>query len=56
MVGAISQNPVGIGNETVKAAVAAAKGETIKPDIDSGFVWYDKSNIDNELVKAVLYE
>ena len=27
MAGAISQNPVGIGYETVKAAVAAAKGE-----------------------------
>nr|WP_036710477.1 ABC transporter substrate-binding protein [Paenibacillus pinihumi] len=56
MAGAISQNPVGIGYETVKAAVAAAKGETIKPAIDSGFVWYDKTNIDNEDVKAVLYE
>ncbi|GGH10295.1 ABC transporter substrate-binding protein [Paenibacillus segetis] len=56
MAGAISQNPVGIGYETVKAAVAATKGETIKSTIDSGFVWYDKTNIDNEDVKAVLYE
>ncbi|WP_441909286.1 ABC transporter substrate-binding protein [Paenibacillus sp. MCAF9] len=56
MAGAISQNPVGIGYETVKAAVAAAKGETVEPAIDSGFVWYDKTNIDNEEVKAVLYE
>ncbi|RKP57234.1 BMP family ABC transporter substrate-binding protein [Cohnella endophytica] len=56
MAGAVSQNPVGIGYETVKAAVAAAKGETVQPKIDSGFVWYDKTNIDSDEVKAVLYE
>lgn len=56
MAGAVSQNPVGIGYETVKAAVAAAKGEKVEPAIDSGFVWYDKTNINNEDVKAVLYE
>lgn len=56
MAGAISQNPVGIGYETVKAAVAAAKGEMVEPTIDSGFVWYDQSNIDSEEVKAVIYE
>ncbi|MFC5467946.1 ABC transporter substrate-binding protein [Cohnella suwonensis] len=56
MAGAVSQNPIGIGYETVKAAVAAAKGESVEPIIDSGFVWYDKTNIDNDEVKAVLYE
>ncbi len=56
MAGAVSQNPVGIGYETVRAAVAAAKGQDVDPVIDSGFVWYDKTNIDNEDVKAVLYE
>jgi len=56
MAGAISQNPVGIGYETVRAAVAAAKGEKVEVLIDSGYVWYDKTNIDNEDVKAVLYE
>ena len=33
MAGAITQNPVGIGYETVKAAVTAIKGETL-PKID----------------------
>ncbi|MDQ0062311.1 ABC transporter substrate-binding protein [Paenibacillus harenae] len=56
MAGAISQNPVGIGYETVKAAVAASKGETVAAKIDSGFVWFDKTNIDSEEVKAVIYE
>jgi ABC-type sugar transport system substrate-binding protein len=39
-------NPVGIGYETVKAAVAAAKDEAVEKNIDTGFYYYDKSNID----------
>jgi ribose transport system substrate-binding protein len=56
MAGAITQNPVGIGYETVKAAVAAIKGEKLDAKIDSGFSWYDKTNIDSDEIKAVLYE
>ncbi|TYP79264.1 ABC transporter substrate-binding protein [Paenibacillus methanolicus] len=56
MAGAITQNPIGIGYETVKAAVQAVKGETIGKAIDTGFYWYDKTNIDSEEIKAVLYE
>ncbi|MFC3073242.1 ABC transporter substrate-binding protein [Shinella pollutisoli] len=56
MAGAITQNPVGIGYETVKAAVAAAKGETVEKNIDTGFYWYDKTNIDNPEISAVLYD
>ncbi|MEL6125547.1 MAG: substrate-binding domain-containing protein, partial [Pseudomonadota bacterium] len=56
MAGAITQNPVGIGYETVRAAVAAAKGEEVPPAIDTGFFWYDASNIDDPEIQAVLYE
>ena len=56
MAGAITQNPVGIGYETVKAAVAAAKGETVPAQIDTGFFWYDQSNIDSPDIAAVLYD
>ncbi|WP_123041953.1 ABC transporter substrate-binding protein [Cohnella candidum] len=56
MAGAITQNPIGIGYETVKAAVAAIKGEKVEKNIDTGFFWYDKTNIDNPEIKAVLYE
>jgi ribose transport system substrate-binding protein len=56
MAGAITQNPVGIGYETVKAAVAAAKGETVEKSIDTGFLWYDKSNMDSPEIAAVLYD
>jgi ribose transport system substrate-binding protein len=56
MSGAITQNPVGIGYETVKAAVAAAKGEPVEKNIDTGFYWYDATNIDSPEVAAVLYD
>lgn len=56
MAGAITQNPVGIGYETVKAAVAAAKGEAVPKSIDTGFYWFDKTNIDSPEIAAVLYD
>ncbi|WP_188888543.1 ABC transporter substrate-binding protein [Paenibacillus radicis (ex Gao et al. 2016)] len=56
MAGAITQNPVGIGYETVKAAVQAIRGEKVESVIDTGFYWYDKSNIDSDEIKAVIYE
>lgn len=56
MAGAITQNPVGIGYETVKAAIAAVKGEKLAGTIDSGFAWYDKTNIDAPEITAVLYD
>lgn len=56
MAGAITQNPVGIGYETVKAAVAAMKGEDVPALIDTGFYYYDASNIDDPKIAAVLYD
>lgn len=56
MAGAITQNPVGIGYETVKAAIAATKGEKLEKKIDTGFYWYDKTNIDEPKIAAVLYD
>jgi len=56
MAGAITQNPVGIGYETVKAAVAVIKGQTVPKTIDTGFYWYDKTNITEDKIAAVLYQ
>ena len=56
MAGAITQNPVGIGYKTVEAAVKATKGEAVEKNIDTGFYYYDKSNIDSPEVAAVLYD
>jgi len=56
MYGAITQNPIGIGYETVKAAVAALNGETLPLVIDTGYFYYDSTNIDDPEIAAVLYE
>jgi ribose transport system substrate-binding protein len=55
MAGAITQNPIGIGYEAVKAAVMSVKGEKVEKNIDTGFYWYDKTNMDEDKIKAVLY-
>jgi ribose transport system substrate-binding protein len=56
MAGAITQNPVGMGKELVSSAVKAVNGEKLPKVIDTGFYWYDKTNIDDPKIKAVLYE
>jgi ribose transport system substrate-binding protein len=56
IAGAITQNPVGIGYKTVEAAVKALKGEKLPKVIDTGFYYYDKSNIQDPKIAAVLYD
>lgn len=53
--GAITQDPVTMGKELVKAAVAAINGEELPEKIDTGFYWYDKTNIEDPEIQAVLY-
>jgi ribose transport system substrate-binding protein len=54
--GAITQDPIGIGYKCVEAAVKAMKGEELPKEIDTGFHWYDKSNIDADDIKPLLYQ
>ena len=54
--GAVTQSPVKIGYYTVKAAVVAINKGELPKVIDSGFAWYDKTNIDDPDIKANLYE
>lgn len=54
--GAITQDPIGIGYKCVEAAVKALKGEKVEKNIDTGFHWYDKTNIDSDDIKPLLYE
>ena len=56
MAGAITQNPVGIGEQLVAAAMKAINGEDQPELIDTGFYWYDKTNITDPEIVAVLYE
>ncbi|AUT74988.1 MULTISPECIES: ABC transporter substrate-binding protein [Paraburkholderia] len=56
MAGAITQNPVGIGKCVIDSAVKALKGEKLPKKVDTGFYWYDKTNINDPKIAAVLYD
>jgi ribose transport system substrate-binding protein len=56
MLGAITQNPIGIGKCVVDSAVKALKGEKLPKKVDTGFYWYDKSNMNDPKISAVLYD
>jgi ribose transport system substrate-binding protein len=56
MAGAITQNPIGIGACVVDSAVKALKGEKLPKVIDTGFYYYDKTNIDDPKIAPLLYD
>lgn len=56
MAGAITQNPIGIGEATVQAAFDAINGKTPEKVIDTGYFWYDKTNMTDAKIAAVLYK
>ncbi|ROR26383.1 monosaccharide ABC transporter substrate-binding protein (CUT2 family) [Mobilisporobacter senegalensis] len=53
--GSITQDPISIGYNAVKLAVAAAKGEAVT-DVDTGCQFYNAENIENEDIAPLLYE
>jgi len=55
-LGAVTQDPIGIGYKCVQAAVDAINGKTLNKTIDTGFHWYDKSNIDATDIAPLLYK
>lgn len=56
MAGAMTQDPIQIGARTVESAVALVKGESVEEYYDTGAYWYDKSNLDDPKIAAVLYQ
>lgn len=56
MAGAITQDPIGIGAKCVESAVKAIKGEQLPKAIDTGYHYYDKTNIGAADIKPLLYE
>ncbi|MDT7659166.1 MAG: ribose transport system substrate-binding protein [Pseudonocardiales bacterium] len=56
MLGAITQNPIGIGEQVVASAMKAIKGQSLPKVIDTGFYWYDKTNLNDPKIQAVLYQ
>ncbi|MGB5823318.1 MAG: substrate-binding domain-containing protein [Proteocatella sp.] len=53
--GSVTQDPVSIGYNAVKLAVAAAKGEPVE-DVDTGCQWYNSENMADESIAPCLYE
>ncbi len=56
VAGAITQDPVQIGYKCVESAIKAIKGETLPKVTDTGFKWWDKSNMDNPDIAPLLYD
>lgn len=56
VAGSITQAPVAMGYETVVAAIRAINGIDQPEIIDSGFQWYDASNMDDPEIAPNLYE
>jgi ribose transport system substrate-binding protein len=56
MLGAVTQDPIGMGQQLVDAAAKAIKGEQLPTVIDTGFFWYDQSNIDSPEIQPLLYQ
>ncbi len=56
LLGSITQNPVGIGQCVVNSLAKAIKGEKLDKIIDTGYYWYDKTNIADPQIAAVLYD
>lgn len=55
MAGAITQNPVAIGRQVVRASLAAIKGKELPETVNTGHYWYDRRNIDDPRIRSVLY-
>jgi ribose transport system substrate-binding protein len=54
--GAITQDPYMIGFLAVELAVKAVNGEKLPPIYDTGCKYYNKGNMDNPDIAALLYD
>ncbi len=56
IVGSITQNPYQMGYDTIVAVDKALKGEKLEKFTDSGFYWYDSTNLEDPDIKKAIYE
>jgi ribose transport system substrate-binding protein len=56
IAGSITQNPYQMGYQTVVAADKVLKGESVPDFTDSGYYWYDATNMDDPDIQKALYE
>lgn len=55
IAGLVVQNPFGMGYASVIAAARAALGLANEADIDTGYLWVTKENLESEEVQKMLY-
>ena len=56
IIGAVTQDPYGMGYLSMKAAVDYLKNDTIEPLLDTGFYWYDTTNMEDDNISKMIYE
>lgn len=56
LAGAITQSPFGMGEQLVEIALKVLNGEDVSKHVDTGFSWYDKSNINDPEIQRDLYK
>lgn len=53
--GLILQNPYGMGYATVVACARSIMNEGNEAVVDSGYVWIDADNVEDEVIQSILY-
>jgi len=54
VAGAVTEDPIRIGSMAVDAAVKVLRGKKVPRTIDTGFHWYDRTNIDDPAIAILL--
>lgn len=52
----MTQDPYHVGYYAVEKAIQILNGETVDPEYDVGFFWYDASTIDTPEILSMIYE
>ena len=55
IAGAVMQDPIRMGYKAVEAAVSILNGMRVPRKIDTGFHWYDRNNIGDPAIAALLH-
>ena len=55
LAGAVTRDPVRLGYRAIAAAVDAINGRRLPPFIDTGFHWYDRTNVNDPSIAAILH-
>ncbi|CAM2805334.1 ABC transporter substrate-binding protein [Actinomyces slackii] len=56
IAGSVTQNPYQMGYQAVQTALKVVNGESVEKFIDSGYFWYDATNMEDEDIQQAVYE